>query len=108
MKRVFGGGRREHEQWHQGLVFMNRQRLCEEISEIVRAFAPLYIEMTLSDAIANPMKTHIDRLELLGFHSVGGDANGTGVVAEHYRGGLRETKRMQNCANPLSNPTVGE
>jgi hypothetical protein len=48
---------------------MHWKRFCEEIGQIINASAPLYIKMTLFDAITNPMETHINAFCAFNFDS---------------------------------------
>ena len=52
----------------------------EIVGQIDAAFAPIYEKLVLSDAIANPVKTHINGFGSALFHGIVGDTTrGSGV-----------------------------
>jgi hypothetical protein len=75
-----------------------RERLGEEISQVVCATPPLNDELALTDTIANPVEPHIDLLAALDFDCIIGDANSTFVVAQEKRRVLRITQVCQRIA----------
>lgn len=108
MKRVVLRGGSEDQEWHEGLMFMHGQRFSEEIGQVVGALAPLDDEVALQNAIAHPVKAHIERPGLAEFDSVHCDADGAGIVAEHEGGRLWVTKFYEDGAYPLTERSVGE
>jgi hypothetical protein len=59
------------------------------VSTIGLAFFPKDMKLTLTHAIANPVKTHIDCFRSFLFDCVGGDSAGFVVVGDHRCGWLR-------------------
>ena len=59
------------------------------IESIKLSLGPLYLELSLAHAIADPPETHIRSFGVFGFYGVVGDAGGGGVVAVDNSGGLR-------------------
>ena len=59
---VGGSGRRVDEELHEGLVDVDGEWFCEEIGEVVGAFAPFDDELALSDTVADPMEAHVNGL----------------------------------------------
>ena len=75
-----------------------RERLGEEIGQVVRATPPLDDELALTDTIAYPVEPHIDRLAALDFDRIIGDANSAFVIAQEKRRVLRITQVCQRIA----------
>ena len=63
-------------------MLVNRQWFGEEVSQVVCALPPLDAEVSLPDAIADPVKTHIHSFGALNFNSVVGHAHRTSIVGE--------------------------
>ena len=51
-------------------------------------FSPVDLKLSLSDTIANPIKSHVDGFGAPLFDRVGGDSAGSVVVGDNRRGGL--------------------
>ena len=102
MVRV-GVGRSVDEERPEGLVDVYWEWLREEISEVVGALAPCDGELTLTDAVADPMKTHVDGFGAVEFDAIIGHADGAGVVAEDVRGGLWVAESDGDCSEPGAN-----
>jgi hypothetical protein len=69
-------------------VFGSGQSFSEEVSKYLVARMVLNGELTLTDAVPEPMETEIDAFGLALFNGVGGQANGEFVVAEDGCGWL--------------------
>jgi hypothetical protein len=61
--------------------------LCEVICEVKATHSPFYTELSLPNAVTDPMETHVHSLRSALTDSVVGKANGTAVIT-HYKGGL--------------------
>ena len=77
---------------------LHRERLGEEICQVVCASPPLYDELALADTIAYPVESHVDRFAALRFNAIIGDANSAFVVAQEERRVLRVTQVGQRVA----------
>ena len=77
------GWRSGDEDGHKFLMSVNGKGFCEEISKIVFTLEPGDYEVTLSYAITNPMKIHVDALGTTRCDGVVGYANGASVVAKN-------------------------
>eukprot|EP00980_Cylindrotheca_fusiformis_P017524 scaffold5497_cov135-Cylindrotheca_fusiformis.AAC.3 len=63
--------------------------LCEVIGKVGAAGFPEDVELSLGDAVADPVVSHVDVASLVLFDGVVGDTRGGGVVSLDGRGGLR-------------------
>lgn len=70
---------------HEGAVGVDREGLREKIGEVMGAFAPINTEMTLADAVANPVEPHIHGLAAAGLDGVVGETDSALVVAKDER-----------------------
>ena len=61
----------------------------EVISVIEAAFSPKYMELALADAVADPVKTHVNCLGPFLLDSVIGDASSSAIVSLDGCGWLR-------------------
>ncbi len=59
----------------------NRQRLCEEIRDVLQAWHIANDELTLPHSIAQPVKPHVYGLRHLGGDSVRSEADSALIVA---------------------------
>ena len=59
---------------------------------------PLYLELSLAHAIADPPETHVHSFGAFGFYGVVGDAGGGGVVAVDNGGELRPAHFFESGA----------
>jgi hypothetical protein len=83
--RIVERGGNTHKQGKEGLMNLHRERLGEEICQVVCASPPLYDELALADTIAYPVESHVDRFAALRFNAIIGDANSAFVVAQEER-----------------------
>ena len=67
------------------------------------ALAPCDGELTLTDAVADPMETHVDGFGAVEFDAIIGHADSAGVVAEDVRGGLWVAESDGDCSEPGAN-----
>jgi hypothetical protein len=67
----------------------------EVIGEITFTFSPIYMIMSLADAVPNPIKVHIHGFGLALFDCVVGDAGGSAVVGDQWGGWLWMAKFFQ-------------
>ena len=58
------------------------QSFREEIGNVLKTWNEEDVELMLSDAVPQPVKTHVQRLRHLDIDAVVGEANGNLVVAE--------------------------
>ena len=72
---------------HEAMVF-GRMVFCEVIGKIVGTFLPVDSELALANAVADPVKTHVDGFGAALFHCVVDDAFGAGVVGLDGSGAL--------------------
>ena len=70
----------------------------EVVSLVEAAFFPVDVELTLADAVADPIKPHVDGLGALLFDGVIGDAGGGAVVSLDRRRWLGMAKFFEACA----------
>ena len=101
-----GSGRRVDEELHEGLVDVDREWFCKEVSEVVGALAPFDDELALSDAVADPMETHVNGLRTVQLDRAVGDADSTCVVTEDGCGWLGIAEGASDVAQP--NTDAGE
>eukprot|EP00980_Cylindrotheca_fusiformis_P000015 scaffold5_cov98-Cylindrotheca_fusiformis.AAC.2 len=63
--------------------------LGEVIGKVGAAGFPKHVELSLGDAVADPVVAHVDVASLVLFDGVVGDTRGGGVVSLDGRGWLR-------------------
>ena len=63
--------------------------LSKKIGPIGNTAAPINVELTLANAIANPIETHVNSFGAFLFDRVVGDAGGGSVVSDDDRRWLR-------------------
>ena len=62
--------------------------LGEVVSKVICAFSPVNSELTLVDAVSDPVEPHVDCLGSSLFYCAIGDASGAGVVCLDWRSWL--------------------
>ena len=79
---------------HEALMFFDRKRFGEEVSEVSLAGTPKYPKVANGYTISNPMIAHVDCFGLLELYCLGGYADGAVVVAEYvgFTLGVAESK----------------
>ncbi len=97
-----------HDVGHEGLVPLHGKRLGEEVSEIVGSLLPCNDKVTLVNAVAQPVKSHVDGLGSLGLYRVVGHAHGTFIVAKDESGWLGVAENMKNGADPFADLGIDE
>jgi len=65
-----------------GEVMFARMSLGKEVCKVIESGLPFYFEMSLSNAISDPMESHVDGLASLLFYSVIGDGYSTLVITD--------------------------
>ena len=100
--------RRRDEGAHACLVNMSGQCFGEEIGSVLRACLPLDGEMTLTDAITDPMKAHVDAFGPLYLQRVVGEPNSAFVIAYDQCGGLLVTEGSEDSPSPFGVLRVDE
>ena len=98
--QVVGRDRGGDEKGHDGLMDVNRERLGEEVCEIVGALTPLDDELALTDAVTDPVEAHVDGFGTVELDSVVGYADRTGVVTENDSGRLGIAECSSDSAKP--------
>jgi hypothetical protein len=71
---------------------------AEIVSTIGRAGFPKYVELFLADAIADPIKAHVDGLGVFLLDGILGQASGGGVVGLEWRGWLFVSEFLERHA----------
>jgi hypothetical protein len=89
-------------------VAMYGERLGEEISEVEERRDIREVKQTLTDSIAEPVKSHIHRLGLFGSYSSVGKANGTLIITEEGGRGLGVTNILKGSAEETRNLGVAK
>ena len=77
---------------------MNRQSFSEEVSNVRQARDMTHGELSLADAIPDPMETHVYGLAIFGGYRVLGKGFSTFIVASNISGGLGVSKAAENVA----------
>lgn len=76
-----------------------RVMLGEVVGFVESAFLPVYMELALANAIANPVESHVDGFGATLFDSVIGDADGGAIVGLDESGRLRMAHLGQGGPN---------
>ena len=66
------------------VVIFKVQIFCEVIRQVFGRWNVSYGELPLSNAVADPMHSHVNSFRSLLFDRICGDANCSGVIAENY------------------------
>ncbi len=66
------------------VVIFKVQIFCEVIRQVFGRWNIGYSELSLSNAVADPMHSHINSFRFLLLNRICGDANCSGIVAENY------------------------
>ena len=88
------------------LMVLGRMMFGEVVSAILSAFFPQCMKLSLSDAIAHPVKTHIDGFGSALFDSVVGDACSGSVVGSDWSWWLGMAEFFKAGANGASIFTI--
>jgi hypothetical protein len=79
-------------------VFIDRERLGKEVGVVTFSGLPADGEVSILDAVTDPVVTHVHRLGALLLHTVVGDAYRTGVISKQRGGGLWVAEVCQSVA----------
>ena len=71
-----------------GDVMFGGMMFCEVIGAVGRAAVPVDMVLVLTDAVADPVETHVHSFGAFLFDGVVGEAGGCGVVSLDWRSGL--------------------
>lgn len=97
-----------HQPGHELLMDVDRQGLGEEIRENIGPRKPLNREVSLADAVTNPVITKVDAFGLADLDAVVGETVCTAVVGVHDGGRLRMADGVEDSALPLGSLPDGE
>ena len=74
------GGRRLKVQGARELVVGGTVMLCEVVTQVGLAGAPVAVELALADTVTDPVETHVHGLGPPLFNIIVADAGGAGIV----------------------------